>query len=229
MRQFKTVIFALSAVSLIALIAACGSGQNKLRDTGTSDTGSPEDTTTDTGTEDTGADTAEPSPDTTGDTADAGRDRCLDQESDDAIPLNYFKYVEKKEGGLATESGVRVSLSGQQLRITKIEANTTSCELDCQDARDIKQELLDQSVREKLHPDRDPTFECGSDDGEGTQHRFEAKLGTTLDAPEPLVTVTGCMAAGSTQPDADLVQTITDTLMDTRTTYFDERECHRSQ
>ncbi|MFB6351125.1 MAG: hypothetical protein ABEN55_09345 [Bradymonadaceae bacterium] len=225
MKQLNVVLLALSVVSLTA---ACGSNNQNGNDTGSSqdtgqpeDTAQPEDTGTDTSVADTGGrDTA---------TEDTSQKTCLSSEEDGAIPLNSFQYYEKDQGGSSTQSGVKISLSGSNPRITKIDPGNPSCDLDCADAKEVANNLLDQEIRKKMHPDKDPSWQCGSGDNTGgVTHKFKAQLGTTINAPQPLVDVTGCLAEESPPADAQTVQTIIDELMGLRKTYFEERQCHKS-
>ena len=227
MQNLKKTLFTLLAVSVLA---ACGGNGNDDEDTGTSDTGQQEDTATMDAGSDAGADTDEGDDDTS--TADTSTDEDTSSSDDggsmDGIPLNSFVYRQIDQGGQSTRSGVSVNSLAGQPRIEKFDNNSVDCSLDSEDVDTITQDVITETVRKKLHPDHEESFECGSDDGGGVTYEFEAKLGSTLDAPQPVVDITGCVPDDSEAADATLVQEIVDQMTGMRDKYFEQRECHKS-
>jgi hypothetical protein len=143
-----------------------------------------------------------------------------DTGDDTRAPSNLFvnfEYRKVEEGGLSTRTGVEVTLLGNT-RITKHTSNSRSEDLTDEDALELQQDYLTDEVYEKMEED---SWECGSEEKyNGARHEFEAQLGTQAGAPEPIRTISGCIAGDSSQPDAELVQRLVGKLQNLRDSYF---------
>ncbi len=210
MRHLTDLVVACLSLTLIIGCGSEGSDQTPGTDTDNgpvADTGGL-DVTADDATRDSSSDTA------VRDTAEG------DTGNDAQAPSNLFvnfEYRKVEEGGLSTRTGVEVTLLGNT-RITKHASNSRNEDLTDEDAMELQQDYLTDEVYEKMEED---AWECGdAEKHNGARHEFEAQLGTQAGAPEPIRTISGCIADDSSQPDAELVQRIVGKLQDLRDSYF---------
>jgi hypothetical protein len=211
MKHLPDITLALLAV---LLLTGCGTdntdgdqrtdtGEQSVMDVASADTASPD--ADDVSTPDAGSE-----PDTQNtDASDSG-------EGTSKFFVN-FEYRKVEEGGLSTRTGVEVTLVGNT-RIIKHASNSRDEDLSDEDAQTLQEDYLTDDVYDKMAND---TWECGSDEKyNGARHEFEARLGTQTDSPEPIRTISGCIAEDSSQPDTELVQRIVGKLQDLRDSYF---------